>query len=354
MRNKKALALTLGLGLAVGSLTMGTATIAHGNQMPAGMENMQMGHERPISMYDKANQQEMLTLLQIDEQTFKQEIDSGKSLREIGENHNISRQKIVNLLINNMNEQIDKRLADNRITVEQAYAMKSNVVDYAQKTVDGLPLGPTMGRDEMYGPEKHSPVRPMMNNKNHQEMLTLLQIDEQTFTQEKDSGKSLAQIAAAHNVSRQAVVDLVVKNMNRQIDQKLAADVAQANEMKANVVEKAQRMVDGQPMGQMGFYKMHNRPVSPEMLTLLQIDEQTFRQEQNNGKTLTQIAATHNVSRQAMVDLLVKEMNQHIDQGVADGRITAAQATEMKTNAVDKAQMMVDKNMMERPTQPQK
>ena len=44
MRNKKALALTLGLGLAVGSLTMGTATIAQANQMPAGMENMQMGH----------------------------------------------------------------------------------------------------------------------------------------------------------------------------------------------------------------------------------------------------------------------------------------------------------------------
>jgi predicted DNA-binding protein YlxM (UPF0122 family) len=341
MRNKKALALTLGFGLAVGSLTMGTATIAQANQRPIGMQNMQIGHQRTI--YDQVNHEEMLTLLKIDEQTFKQEADSGESLAQIGSAHHASKQAILDLVVRHMNHQIDKGLRDNRITEAQATEMQTNAVVTAQKMIDRKPMG-AMG-----------PMGPMNFDKMHNrpvspEILTLLQIDEQTFRQERSSGKTLAQIATTHNVSRQAIVDLVVEEMNQYIDQGVVDEritAVQATEMKTNVIDQAQKMVDRQPMG---FDKMYNRPVPPEMLILLQIDEQTFRQEQNQGKTLAQIAAAHNVSRQAMVDLVVKEMNQHINQGVVDERITAAQATEMKTNAVDLAQKIVDKNMMEYPT----
>ena len=348
MRNKKTLALTLGLGLAVGSLTMGTATIGQANQRPAGMQNMQMGHQRTI--YDQVNHNEMLALLKIDEQTYKEEADSGKSLAQIGAAHHASRQAILDLVVRHMNHQIDKGLRDNRITAAQAIEMKTNAVVTAQKMIDRQPMGSVgamgpIGFDKMH----NRPVSP--------EMLTLLQIDEQTFREEQNSGNTLAQIAITHNVSRQAMVDLVVKEMSHHIDQGVADKLitaAQATEMKINIVDRAEKMVDGQFMGPMGFDNMHNRPVSPEMLTLLQIDEQTFRQEQSNGNTLAQIAASHNVSRQAVVDLVVKNMIQQIDQRVADNRMTAAQATEMKTNAEDQAQKMVDKNMMEHPVHPQK
>ena len=380
MNNKKILALTLGLGLAVGSLT-GSYTIAQANEKPVGIQNMQKGHERP--MYDKANHQEMLTLLKIDEQTFKQEADSGKSLAEIAAAHNVPRQAVVDLIVKNMNQRIDKGLADKRITMEQANEKKTNVVEKAQKRVD----------------KKH-------DRQNSQEMLTLLKIDEQTFKQEKDSGKSLGEIAAAHNVSKQAVVDLIVKNMNQHIDKGLAdksITVEQANEKKSNVIDKAQKMVDMKPMD---FDKMHNRQNShdvndrqnaqgvndrqntqdvndkqndqgvnvgqnsqdvnnnqnvqdkqqnlQELLTLLKIDEQTFAQEQSSGKSLAAIAATHNISRQAVVDLVTKNMNQQIDKGLADKRITVEQVKEMKTNVVQKVQEMVDRSTVEQPTQPQK
>jgi len=342
--NKKILALTLGLGLAVGSLT-GTYTIAQANANPAGIENMQKGHEKP--MFNKANHQEMLTLLKIDEQTFKQEKDSGKSLAEIAAAHNVPRQAVVDLIVKNMNEHIDKGLADKRITVEQANEMKTNAVEKAQKIVDGQ----LMGFDKMH------------NIQNPQEMLTLLKIDAQTFKQEKDSGKSLAEIAAAHNVPKQAVIDLIVKDMNKQIDKGLSdkrITVEQAKEMKTNAVEKAQKIVDGQLMGS---DKMHNRQnpqdVSSkqnlqEMLTLLKIDEQTLTQEQSSGKSLAEIGLAHNVPRQAIVELVTKNMNKQIDAGLAEKRITVEQANEMKTNAVQKIQEMVDKSMVQQPTQPQK
>jgi len=261
---KKILALTLGLGLAVGSLT-GSYTIAQANQKPAEIQNMQMGHEKP--MFDKADHQELLTLLQIDEQTFNQEVDSGKSLTEIAGSYHIPRQAVVEVVVKSINKQIDKSLADKRITVEQANEMKTNAVEKVKKMVDIKPMGFENVNDEqghqgvndkqnpqdVNDEQGHQGVNNKQNpqdankNQNLQDMLTLLQIDAQTFQQEQSSGKSLAKIAAAHNVSRQAVVDLVTKDMNQQIDTGLAEKritAEQANEMKDNAVQKAQEIVD--------------------------------------------------------------------------------------------------------------
>ena len=247
MKRKSALALTLGLSLAVGSLT-GTYTMAQANQKPAEIHILQTGpdkmhgpenygHEGP--MHDRQNHQELLTLLQIDEQTFKQEAESGKSLMEIGAAHNIPRQDIIDFIAKNINKQIDNRLAQS-ITVEQANEMKTHAVEQAQQRADVKPM---MGADRRHGPGQRGPIP--------QAMLTLLQIDEQTFKQEADSGKSLAEIGATHNVSRQDIVDVVAKDMNDNIDRGLAEKritAEQADEMKTNSVERAQQIVDGKMM----------------------------------------------------------------------------------------------------------
>ena len=251
MKKKSILALTLGLGLAVGSLTMGAYSVIQAHERPAGMGHMQMNHEKP--MYDKENHQEMLNLLQIDEQTFKQEKDSGKSLTEIAALHHVSRQTVIDLVVKHMNQHIDKGLAEGRISAEQANQMKTNAADKAQKMVDGQ----QMGFDKKHGPRKcgnEQPMngKPMHNSLNQQEMLTLLQIDEQTFKQEADSGKSLTEIGLAHNVPRQDIIDLIARNMNQHNEKGLAdqrISVEQANEMKAHAAEKVQNMVDGPIIG---------------------------------------------------------------------------------------------------------
>ena len=179
------------------------------------------------------------------------------------------------------------------------------------------------------------------NKQNLQEMLKLLKIDEPTFAQEQANGKSLGEIAATQHVSRQAVVDLVVKNMNRQIKQGVAdksITKEQATEMKANAVAQAQQVVDGKSGAS-------DRQLPRELLTLLQIDEQTFKQEADSGKSMVEIGAAHNVSRQAIIDVLVKDMNDNIDKGLAEKRVTAEQAKEMKTNYATQAQQLADQKM---------
>lgn len=345
MKRKSALALTLGLSLAVGSLT-GTYTIAQANEKPAEIQNMQMGHEQP--MMGRENHQELLTLLQIDEPTFKQEADSGKSLIEIAAAHNVSRQAVVDLVVKHMNEQTDRSLAEKRITKAQAHEMKKNAVEKAQQMIEMKPMG------RMHGPGQYGHEGPMHDRQHQQDLLTLLKIDEPTFEQEAKSGKSLVEIAALHNVPRQDVVDFVAKQMNEQIDNRLAQSITveQANEMKTNVAAQAEQKADIKPM-ELG--RMHGpeqpRPIPQDMLTLLKIDEQTFKQEADSGKSLAEIGAARSVARQDIVDLLVKDMNEQVDKGLAEKRITETQATEMRTNAIEKAQQIVDGHMMEHPPQ---
>lgn len=183
--------------------------------------------------------------------------------------------------------------------------------------------------------------------KDHQEMLTLLKMDEKAFMEARKSGKTLAQIAEAQGVDRQTVVDLMVKHMNRHIDQGVAdgrIPADKASDMKAKAVERAQKMVDSnkKPMDGRRHHKLDPQAMK-EMLSLLNIDQQTFMNEMHNGKSLAQIAEDNGVDRQDVIDLMVKQMNRHIDQALKDGRITADKANDMKAHAVERAQKMVDR-----------
>lgn len=328
MKKKSALALTLGLGLAVGSLTMGVPTTTHANQRPTGIHNTQTSHEK--ALINQEDHHEMLTLLQVDEQTFQQEVNKSKSLMEIGASHNVSRQTIVDLIVKSMIHQIDKGVVDKEITAQQATEMKTNAVEKAQQIVDLQPMG----------------VNKMHDEQALQDMLTLLKIDEQTFKQEVNSGKSLTEIGSAHNIPRQDIVDFLAKKMTQQIDKGLAEKhitPQQAEEMKTNAMQKAQDMVDRKTLIADEAQSEQNHQ---EMLTLLQIDEQTFKQEVDSGKSLTEIGAAHNIPRQDIVDLIVKNMTQQIDKALTEKQITTQQAEEIKTNAMQKAQEIVDKSML--------
>jgi predicted DNA-binding protein YlxM (UPF0122 family) len=333
MKKKSALAFTLGLSLAVGSLT-GSYTIAQANEKPAEIQVRQSGEIQPIQMDNQKpvdkNHQELLKLLQIDEQTFNQEQSNGSSLGEIATKHKVSRQAVVDLNVKQMNEQIDQGVTEKRITPQQAKEMKSSALEEVQRTMDTKPMRSGAVND----------------TKNHQELLKLLQVDEQTLRQEQSKGKSLGEIAKDHKVSRQAVVDLGMKQLNEQIDKGLTEKritPEQAKDMKSSSLADVEKTVDLKPTGSENVNESKNDKENfKEMVKLLQVDEQTFKQEQRNGKSLADIASAHDVARQDVVDLAVKHMNQEIDKGLADKKITPEQAKEMKTNAVEEAQKMVD------------
>ena len=63
-----------------------------------------------------------------------------------------------------------------------------------------------------------------------------------------------------------------------------------------------------------------------------------LRQAHQDGQTLADIADAEGVDQQVVVDAIVATINEHLDQAVTDGRLTQEQADQMKANAADRAQ----------------
>jgi ribosomal protein S20 len=164
-----------------------------------------------------------------------------------------------------------------------------------------------------------------------------------------EGGKTLAQVAQDQNVDVQTVIDAMVADATARIDQKvqdgeLTAD--QANERKANLNERITRLVNEGPQ--------RHGPGSPRgpkheaAAQALNLSVDDLRSKLRDGKTLAQVAQEQNVDVQKVIDAMVAEATAHIDQAVQDGKLTADQANERKSNLQDRITKLVNEGPPER------
>jgi uncharacterized protein YidB (DUF937 family) len=103
----------------------------------------------------------------------------------------------------------------------------------------------------------------------------------------------------------------------------------------------AQTLKDARPEGgPMGHG--HPRPGLDAVATALGIDRSELRTALESGKTIADVASEKGVDVQTVIDAIVAEMNSHLDEAVANGRLTQAQADEMKANATQRATDLVN------------
>jgi len=163
-------------------------------------------------------------------------------------------------------------------------------------------------------------------------------------------GKTLAQVAQDQNVDKQKVIDAMVAEATARIDQKvqdgsLTAD--QANERKSNLQDHITRLVnEGRPKGD-------HRPKLDAAATALNLSVDDLRSRIQGGKTLAQIAQDQNVDKQKVIDAMVADATAHIDQEVQDGKLTADQANERKSNLNERITKLVNEGRpKDRPGRP--
>ena len=180
---------------------------------------------------------------------------------------------------------------------------------------------------------RHGGHGPMQNLSS---VATALNMSEADVRTQLDAGKSLADIAAAQNVSVQSVIDAVVADMKAHVATEVASgEITQteADAKLADVVARATDMVNGvrpagMPEGMAGG--MGGRGPSPESITaiakVLNLTEAQLQTEVQSGKSLADVAAAQNVSVQSVIDAVVSQMKAHIAGEVASGEITQAQA----------------------------
>jgi hypothetical protein len=74
----------------------------------------------------------------------------------------------------------------------------------------------------------------------------------------------------------------------------------------------------------------------------LGVDASELRSDLQSGKTLADVAKDKGVDVQKVIDALVADMQSHLADAVSNGRLTQAQADEMKAHATERATAIVN------------
>ncbi|MFY0544996.1 hypothetical protein [Brevibacillus sp. H7] len=178
------------------------------------------------------------------------------------------------------------------------------------------------------------------------DLLALLKLDSEELHNQLKAGKSLAEIAAAQGVSADAVIQLLTKQQEDQLaaavkEGKLTQE--QADKLKERTAERVKAHVEnahhGRGMGKgfkLGFKE------NEELLTLLKVDAAKLQEELKAGKSLAEIAAAQGVSADAVIQLLTKQHEEHLEAAVKAGKLTQEQADKRKAELETFVKKMVE------------
>ncbi len=146
-------------------------------------------------------------------------------------------------------------------------------------------------------------------------------------------GQSIAQVAEAHDVEVQTVIDAMVKAAT----ERLQAAIDGLPDRMAEVVAR-----EGLPEHGPGHGHGHFGVGLDAAAKAIGIDSEELRTALHDGSTVAEVAQAHGVEVQAVIDALVADAQAKLDQAVTDGRLTEARATEIKANLPDRITAMVN------------
>jgi uncharacterized protein (DUF433 family) len=135
-----------------------------------------------------------------------------------------------------------------------------------------------------------------------------IDIEPKALVAELRKGQSIADVAAAHDVAEQTVVDAIVTAATQKIDVAVAAgklDANRAADLKAKLPERVRQLVERTPKhGANGRRAALARPVAIAAKAI-GIDAKDLAAELQAGKTVAQVAQEHDVDPQQVIDALV-------------------------------------------------
>ena len=156
---------------------------------------------------------------------------------------------------------------------------------------------------------------------------TYIGVTEDALRTELGTGKSLADVAVAHGKTRDGLI----------------AALTQAATAEITTLVDTKNPIPARPSGAPGFgFRIEGNSLAAAA-TYLGTTEADLRTKLQGGQTLAQIAAaTSGKSRDGLIQALVADQTKNIDQAQKDGKITADQATQLKTNLTQRVTAMVD------------
>jgi len=162
---------------------------------------------------------------------------------------------------------------------------------------------------------------------------TYIGITEEQLRTELQAGKTLAEVAIAHGKTR----DGLVAALTTAATQEIATLVDQKG------LAPGQRGPGGPGGPGFGRGPMVEGNTFAAAATYLGITEADLRTKMQSGQTLAQVAAaTAGKSRDGLIQALVADATKNIDAAQSAGKITADQATQIKSGLTDHITRLVD------------
>jgi hypothetical protein len=160
---------------------------------------------------------------------------------------------------------------------------------------------------------------------------------------EMTGGHSIADVAKAHGVDPQKVVDAIVSGADARIQQAVASGKITSTEgtqLDQLVTRDAPKLVNATPK-HLARRELVNAAIDISAKTI-GLTPKALRQALASGQSVAQVATAHSVSPTTVVNALVAAGNARIDKAVANHHLSAARAAKLKARLPGAAQRFVD------------
>ena len=172
---------------------------------------------------------------------------------------------------------------------------------------------------------------------------TTIGITPADLLKEMTGGHSIADVAKAHGVDPQKVVDAIVSGADARIQQAVASGKITSTEgtqLEQLVTRDAPKLVNATPK-QLARRQLVNAAIDISAKTI-GVTPKALRQALASGQSVAQVATAHSVSPTTVVNALVAAGNARIDKAVANHHLSAARAAKLKARLPGAAQRFVD------------
>jgi transposase-like protein len=156
-------------------------------------------------------------------------------------------------------------------------------------------------------------------------------------------GHSIADVAKAHDVAEQTVIDAIVKAIDAGIQQATKSGritSTQATKLEQAVATRVPKLVEATPK-QLRRHRTVSAAIDVAAKTI-GVTPRALRQAIASGQSVAAVATAHNIAPKTVVAALVTAGEARIDKAVAQHHIDAARAANLKARLPLRAQRFVD------------
>ena len=282
------------------------------------------------------------TAIGITAEELRTELQAGKSIADIAKSRNVSVDVVIDALVADMKAHLDEEVASGEHTQEEATAKLAEFETRVTEMVNTAGLPAPKGHGGRHGASLETAA-------------TAIGITAEELRTELEAGKSIADVATAKGVSVEKVVDALVAEVKAHLDEEVASGEHTQAEADAKLAEATTRITemvqtDGLPAPKgggeghgPGGHGMKGGKGLDAAATAIGITAEELRTELQAGKSIADVATAKGVSVDTVIAAMVADMKAHLDEEVASGEHTQAEADAKLAEATTRITEMVNR-----------